>query len=85
MIKDNNPLIQLDLDSEKYKVNYRLETIDGLVEIQGVLEVSNDAVMNIKFTSTHFLDDLSESYYDDNWQDIYECIIDKFTINFIKL
>ncbi len=64
---------------EKYHVNYQI-TIDGnLMEIEGELNpYYTGRDVEFSFEPDYFMDEESEKYYDDNWEDIETQILDKF-------
>lgn len=55
-------------------VNYQLLVDDNLVEIEGTI---NNTHNNLEFEPTYFSDSFSELYFDNNWEDIEQQILDK--------
>jgi len=55
-------------------VNYQLLVDDNLVEIEGTIIKRNN---NLQFIPDSFSDSFSELYFDNNWEDIEQQILDK--------
>ena len=69
---------------KSYSVNYQLETDSGLVEIEGTLKsYKTSRSEDFEFEPNYYTDKFSETYWDENWEDIEEEIINYFTFYFI--
>ena len=64
----------------KFHVNYQI-TIDGkLMEIEGILNPYHSGRSEEhKFEPTYFMNDETEKYYDNNWDEIEDEILNKFS------
>lgn len=63
---------------KSYQVNYRLMVNDQLIEIEGILNPYNTGRnIEYKFEPSNFLDDETEQYYDNNWENIESEILSR--------
>lgn len=62
-----------------YSVNYTKQFDGETIEIEGTLKSYNSGrSIEYKFEPDNFSDDNSESYYDENWEEIEEEILQEF-------
>lgn len=66
--------------SEKlYEVNYQIEVDGGLVEIEGkIKKIGTGRSDEYEFDPNYFSDSFSEKYWDENWENIQQQIINYF-------
>lgn len=63
----------------KFHVNYQTTINDNLIEIEGTLiPYHTGRSMEYEFQPGYFMDEDTEQYYDENWEDIEEEILSKF-------
>jgi hypothetical protein len=63
----------------KFHVNYQTIINDNLIEIEGTLiPYHTGRSMEYEFQPDYFMDEDTEQYYDENWEDIEKEILSKF-------
>jgi hypothetical protein len=66
------------IKNQEYSVSYNKKVDGESIEIEGTLVPYNSGrTVNFKFEPDSFSDDNSEKYYDENWEEIEEEILNK--------
>lgn len=82
--ESKEPIIEIEETTDErspkknktYSVSYQLDTEDGFVDISGSLIIKNTGRNDeYFFEPDYFIDEYSEDYYDNNWEEIEEEII----------
>lgn len=69
----------IDIDKKELKVNYQKEINGNTIEIEGKLIPYNSGrAKEYKFEPSYFTDSESEEYYDNNWENVEEEILNVF-------
>jgi hypothetical protein len=79
-ITKTEPDERLGKESNTFEVNYQVIVNDKIIEITGVLTPYHSGrSIEYKFEPNNLSDDETELYYDNNWEQIEEEILDKFS------
>ena len=64
----------------KFHINYQITIVGKLMEIEGILNPYHTGRSEEhEFEPTYFMDDETEEYYDNNWENIEDEILNKFS------